>query len=113
MNLLQVSALLLAGLVGGGLNAVAGGGSLITYPTLMAVGVPPGPTLRMTEPRVLFRVDPEMYPSARDYYTPWDISPDGRRFLMARRVRAIDQPEAPLLMTLNWFEELRHQSGAR
>jgi uncharacterized membrane protein YfcA len=40
MNLLQVSALLLAGLVGGGLNAVAGGGSLITYPTLMAVGVP-------------------------------------------------------------------------
>ncbi|GAA2123981.1 sulfite exporter TauE/SafE family protein [Glycomyces algeriensis] len=41
MNLLQVSALLLAGLVGGGLNAVAGGGSLITYPTLMAVGVPP------------------------------------------------------------------------
>lgn len=41
MNLLQVSALLLAGLVGGGLNAVAGGGSLVTYPTLMAVGVPP------------------------------------------------------------------------
>ncbi|THV24594.1 sulfite exporter TauE/SafE family protein [Glycomyces paridis] len=41
MNLLQVSALVLAGLAGGGLNAVAGGGSLITYPTLMAVGVPP------------------------------------------------------------------------
>ncbi|MCC3765189.1 sulfite exporter TauE/SafE family protein [Glycomyces sp. TRM65418] len=40
MNLIEVSALLLAGLVGGGLNAVAGGGSLITYPTLMAVGVP-------------------------------------------------------------------------
>lgn len=41
MNLLQVSLLVLAGLLGGGLNAVAGGGSLITYPTLMAVGVPP------------------------------------------------------------------------
>ncbi|MCD0443917.1 sulfite exporter TauE/SafE family protein [Glycomyces sp. A-F 0318] len=41
MNLLQVSLLLAAGLLGGGLNAVAGGGSLITYPTLMAVGVPP------------------------------------------------------------------------
>lgn len=41
MNLLEVSALLVAGLLGGGLNAVAGGGSLITYPTLMAVGVPP------------------------------------------------------------------------
>ncbi|MEU6247208.1 sulfite exporter TauE/SafE family protein [Glycomyces sp. NPDC047010] len=40
MNLLQVSLLVVAGLLGGGLNAVAGGGSLITYPTLMAVGVP-------------------------------------------------------------------------
>lgn len=40
MNLLQVSLLVAAGLLGGGLNAVAGGGSLITYPTLMAVGVP-------------------------------------------------------------------------
>ncbi len=39
--LLQVSGLLLAGFVAGGLNAVAGGGSLITYPTLIAVGVPP------------------------------------------------------------------------
>lgn len=39
--LLQVSGLLLAGLVAGGLNAVAGGGSLVTYPTLIAVGVPP------------------------------------------------------------------------
>ncbi|GAB3644518.1 sulfite exporter TauE/SafE family protein [Glycomyces tarimensis] len=41
MILLQVSGLLLAGLVAGALNAVAGGGSLVTYPTLIAVGVPP------------------------------------------------------------------------
>ncbi len=39
--LLQVLGLLLAGVAAGGLNAVAGGGSLITYPTLIAVGVPP------------------------------------------------------------------------
>jgi uncharacterized membrane protein YfcA len=30
-----------AALIGGALNAVAGGGSLITFPTLVAVGVPP------------------------------------------------------------------------
>jgi uncharacterized membrane protein YfcA len=41
MMLLQVSGLLLAGFAAGGLNAVAGGGSLVTYPTLIAVGVPP------------------------------------------------------------------------
>ena len=39
--LLQVTGVLLAGLVAGGLNAVAGGGSLVSYPTLIAVGVPP------------------------------------------------------------------------
>ena len=38
---LQVLGLLFAGVAAGGLNAVAGGGSLITYPTLIAVGVPP------------------------------------------------------------------------
>lgn len=31
----------LAGMAGGAVNAIAGGGTLITFPTLMAVGVPP------------------------------------------------------------------------
>ena len=33
--------LFLAGLIGGMVNAIAGGGSFITFPTLMAAGVPP------------------------------------------------------------------------
>lgn len=33
--------LLLAGLVAGGVNAVAGGGSLLVFPALLAVGLPP------------------------------------------------------------------------
>jgi uncharacterized protein len=41
MSVFEVLALLLAGLVAGGLNAIAGGGSLVTYPTIIAVGVPP------------------------------------------------------------------------
>ena len=33
--------LFLAGLIGGMVNAIAGGGSFITFPALMAAGVPP------------------------------------------------------------------------
>ncbi len=41
MHLTQAIALLLAGLVAGTLNAIAGGGSFISFPTLLLTGVPP------------------------------------------------------------------------
>lgn len=43
MNLADACALLAAGLAAGTVNAVAGGGSLITFPTLVAIGLPPVP----------------------------------------------------------------------
>jgi uncharacterized membrane protein YfcA len=41
MDLGDVLVLLAAGLAAGTVNAVAGGGSLITFPTLIAIGMPP------------------------------------------------------------------------
>ena len=41
MDLIDAAALVAAGLAAGTVNAVAGGGSLITFPTLVAVGLPP------------------------------------------------------------------------
>jgi uncharacterized membrane protein YfcA len=41
MDLSDVALLLAAGLGAGTVNAVAGGGSLVTFPTLVAVGLPP------------------------------------------------------------------------
>ena len=41
MDPLEVAFLALAGLLAGGLNAVAGGGSLVLFPALLAVGLPP------------------------------------------------------------------------
>lgn len=41
MDLAEVAALLAAGLAAGSVNAVAGGGSLVTFPTLVAIGLPP------------------------------------------------------------------------
>jgi len=43
MDLSAVGLLLGAGLVAGTVNAVAGGGSLVTFPALLAVGLPPKP----------------------------------------------------------------------
>ncbi len=40
MTLPQAAALFVAAILGGGLNAVAGGGSFITFPTLIFTGVP-------------------------------------------------------------------------
>ncbi|MGH8775526.1 MAG: sulfite exporter TauE/SafE family protein [Jiangellaceae bacterium] len=41
MSLLEAGAVVLAGLGAGTINAVVGSGSLITFPTLLAVGLPP------------------------------------------------------------------------
>jgi len=41
MNLLEALAVVLAGLAAGTINTVVGAGSLVTFPTLLAVGLPP------------------------------------------------------------------------
>jgi uncharacterized membrane protein YfcA len=43
MDLSEATLLLAAGFAAGTVNAVAGGGSLITFPTLVAIGLPPVP----------------------------------------------------------------------
>jgi uncharacterized membrane protein YfcA len=43
MNVIDAAALLAAGFAAGTVNAVAGGGSLITFPTLVAIGLAPVP----------------------------------------------------------------------
>lgn len=41
MSIWEIALLAFAGLLGGSVNAIAGGGSLITFPALMAAGMPP------------------------------------------------------------------------
>lgn len=41
MGVQEVVALLVAGVAAGAVNAIAGGGSLITFPALLAIGLPP------------------------------------------------------------------------
>lgn len=41
MSLLEIAAILVAGMGAGTINAVVGSGTLITFPTLLAIGIPP------------------------------------------------------------------------
>ncbi len=68
-----------------------------------------GTTPQLGARNTLFTLRPELYLAAQENYTPFDISPDGQRFLMARQVRESTAPQQPLVVTENWFTELRER----
>jgi serine/threonine-protein kinase len=63
--------------------------------------------------RPLFRLSEDVYLDENTYYTPFDISPDGQRFIMARRASSAGGEVAPLIVVENWFTELRQTLGRR
>jgi serine/threonine-protein kinase len=69
---------------------------------MMAVEVGAGAALGTA--RLLFRLDPLLYLTPTENYTPYDITPDGR-FIMARQVRRME-PLRPVVVTEHWFPEL-------
>jgi eukaryotic-like serine/threonine-protein kinase len=76
---------------------------------LMSAPVAPGPTIRVGVPtRVLQR---PYYTSASLFKPPgtYDVSPDGRRFLMLKQVTTPNQASEPatVIVVKNWMEELR------
>jgi len=69
---------------------------------MVSTEVRSGPTFTVGEPRVLFPANSyNLIPS----YPLYDVAPDDRRFLMVRGVAA--EGETELILTENWFEELR------
>ncbi|MHB0961812.1 MAG: protein kinase domain-containing protein [Gemmatimonadaceae bacterium] len=74
---------------------------------IVIVTVAPGAAFKSGEPKTLFKLPAEYYLDDPNNYTPFDISPDGQRFLMARLVQATDARNTPLVVTENWFTELK------
>ncbi|HTS89873.1 MAG TPA: protein kinase [Gemmatimonadales bacterium] len=62
--------------------------------------------------RALFRLPDDVYMSLTEFYTPFDVAPDGR-FIMARSVSQPGTAQAPLIVVDNWFTELRQRLGQR
>jgi serine/threonine protein kinase len=81
--------------------------------SFMAVKVETEPTFRPAKPGVLFR-GTYFSTGARIDCTLWDISPDGKRFLMMKPPASTGAaPEAAgprkINIVLNWFEELKQR----
>jgi serine/threonine-protein kinase len=79
--------------------------------TAVAIGSAPP----FGQPRPLFRLSQDYHGADAhdpDFYTPFDIGPDGR-FLMAKRVRSATVNDEPLILVDNWFTELRRKTARR
>jgi serine/threonine-protein kinase len=76
--------------------------------SVMAVSVQTGPTFSPGTPKANFRSTYVGLTSG----TPWDISPDGKQFLMMKelgpRASAFGAPPE-ISIVLNWFEELKQR----
>jgi hypothetical protein len=78
---------------------------------MMAVPVPAaGPSQMGTRTR-LFRLGNDVFLNQNEWYTPFDISPDDKRFLMSRLVSASAAEAATFLLVENWFEEIKAKLG--
>ena len=71
------------------------------------------PTFDAKKPKVLFRANYNYLKLGQAAQPLWDISPDGKRFMMIKEVRPTPKasPGAPrkLNLVVNWSEELKHR----
>ena len=80
---------------------------------MVAAPVVPGTSFQLGERRTLFRLGDDLYLVAQEHYTPFDIAPGDRRFIMAREVRSGAEAAPTFLIVENWFEELKSKMAAR
>ena len=78
---------------------------------VMAVAVDTEPTFKPGKPVLLFR---GIYVAGRGEGVPWDIHPDGKRFLMMKPPAAEGDESAAeiphkIIIVTNWFEELKER----
>ena len=81
--------------------------------TVVSVPVETEPAFKSGQSKTLFRGGDYVSTSVYEG-NQWDISPDGKRFLMLKKVASGDKPkaaEAPrkINIILNWFEELKQR----
>jgi dipeptidyl aminopeptidase/acylaminoacyl peptidase len=77
----------------------------------MAVPVETGSAFSHGKPKVLFQLKTTVRLSGIDLsdWTYWDISPDGKRFLMWKETDAAAEGPRKINIILNWTEELKQR----
>jgi dipeptidyl aminopeptidase/acylaminoacyl peptidase len=76
---------------------------------VMAVSVKIAPTFGLETAKMLFRGTyvSNVFSSENWDYATWDISPDGKRFLMMKEAGSSAGGPRKINIILNWFEELK------
>jgi hypothetical protein len=82
-------------------TATAGGQASVTR--MMAVAVRTTPTFAASAPRMLF----EGRYGATAIVRPYDVSPDGRRFLMVKQKERAPISASQMILVQNWLEDLK------
>jgi hypothetical protein len=72
---------------------------------MMAVPVPAGPGFTYGKPEALFDFTP--YSNAVSTGRMFDISPDGKRFLMAKPVGSVTATRPSIVVVSHWFDEVK------
>ncbi|MBP1610619.1 MAG: serine/threonine protein kinase, partial [Acidobacteria bacterium] len=81
----------------------------------MAVAVTTEPAFKPGTPKTLFRGTYFSYKPYGTEYTPWDVSPDGKRFIMVKPPKPPEDkataagPQPKITVVVNWFEELKQR----
>lgn len=65
---------------------------------------------RADTPRAVFESKPGEYDSMSPIRS-WNVSADGRRFLLSRYAESTDKPVTAIHVVLNWADELKRVSN--
>jgi eukaryotic-like serine/threonine-protein kinase len=102
---------------GGGLPLWARSGRELFYVTsgdrLVSVATDSTPEFSFSSPQALFDMAPYMLAPGRTISRPFDISPDGRRFVMSRSIQRETSSRPSMVIVLNWLEELKSRVPVR
>jgi serine/threonine protein kinase len=90
----------------------------------MSVEVATEPTFKRGNPKILFRGTYLSNSNQKQTVTPWDIHPNGKKFLMIKPAASTGAapmgaaptaagPQPKLTIVLNWFEELKQRAPAK
>ena len=80
---------------------------------MMMVPIPVAGPSQMGARVKLFTLGNDVLPNPDEWYTPFDVSPDDRRFLMSRLVSAPATQVRSFLLVENWFEEVKAKVGSK
>jgi Tol biopolymer transport system component/tRNA A-37 threonylcarbamoyl transferase component Bud32 len=80
---------------------------------MMVVAVPAAGPSQLGARTRLFKLGNGLFLSNAEWYTPFDVSPDDRRFIMTRQVTAGSEAQSTFLLVENWFDEVTAKVGGK